>query len=249
MTKMKNLLKDKVAIVTGASSGIGEHIAMLLARHGAKMVLTDRNEDRGKRLARQIISEDGDACFYPSDISIPEDAQQLADRAKDHYGHLDIAVNNTAMGGEALSIEGQPPEACSETIADHLSGVFYGMKYQIAAMLPSGGAIINMASVLAPLHDASSDTYLLTRHGMAGITKAAAREYASMGIRVNAIGPGFIKTGLPDQERERDEKTCRQIQKLHSEGRLGEPDEVAEMVLWLASDQSALLNQEDCMWV
>ncbi|SHM90100.1 NAD(P)-dependent dehydrogenase, short-chain alcohol dehydrogenase family [Cyclobacterium lianum] len=238
---MEQLLKGKTAIITGASSGIGKSTAILLAKNGANIVVADIDEKQGKTVVEKLKSHEGEAIFVKVDTSSAEEVSQMVKTTMDEFGRLDIAVNNAGVGGESALIEEYSVESWDETIAINLSGVFYGMKYQIPAMLENGdGVIINMASILGQVGFASSCAYVAAKHGIVGLTKNGALEYAKQGIRVNAIGPGFIKTPLLEDNL--DEEQMEQITALHPQGRLGKPDEISELVLWLASEKSSFVN-------
>ncbi len=238
---MEQLLKGKTAIITGASSGIGKSTAILLAKNGANIVVADIDEKQGKTVVEKLKSHEGDAIFVKVDTSSAEEVSQVVKTTMDKFGRLDIAVNNAGVGGESALIEEYSVESWDKTIAINLSGVFYGMKYQIPAMLKNGGgAIINMASILGQVGFASSCAYVAAKHGIVGLTKNGALEYAKQRIRVNAIGPGFIKTPLLEDNL--DDEQMEQITALHPQGRLGKPDEIAELVLWLATEKSSFVN-------
>lgn len=238
---MQNLLKDQVAIITGASSGIGKASALLLAEHGAAVVATDIDEKGGQAVVQEIKEKGGKALFITADVSKPEDSKKTVEKTMEAFGRLDISVNNAGIGGESAPIGELPIEAWDKTIAINLSGVFYGMHYQIPAMLKSGGGqIINMASILGKVGFAASSAYVAAKHGLIGLTKNAALEYSSQGIRTNSIGPGFIKTPLLEDNLT--EEQLQQIIQLHPIGRLGKAEEVAELVLWLASDKSSFVT-------
>lgn len=238
---MEQLLKGKTAIITGASSGIGKSTAVLLAKNGANIVVADIDEKQGKAVVEKLKTHEIESIFIKVDTSNAEDVSNMVNATMDKFGSLDIAVNNAGVGGESALIGEYSVEAWDKTIAINLSGVFYGMKYQIPAMLKNGGGtIINMASILGQVGFASSCAYVAAKHGIVGLTKNGALEYAKQGIRVNAIGPGFIKTPL--LENNLDDEQMEQITSLHPQGRLGEPDEIAELVLWLATEKSSFVN-------
>jgi len=234
-------LKDKVAIVTGGGSGIGEHTAKLFARHGGKVVVSDINEEGGNRVVKDIRDNGGNAIFVKADTANHEDSKKTVDAAVEKFGKLDIAVNNAGVGGPQSKIGETDIEAWNSVIAINLNGVFYGMRYQIPAMQKNkGGSIINMASILSQVGFATSGGYVSAKHGIVGLTKNGALEYAAEGIRVNAVGPGFIKTPLIDENLPQEQQD--QLAQMHPIGRLGKPEEVAELCLWLASDKASFVN-------
>ncbi|MEO7081249.1 MAG: glucose 1-dehydrogenase [Flavobacteriales bacterium] len=237
------MLQNKIALVTGAGSGIGEAIALAFAGQGAKVVLTDVDQKAGERVMNQIKKLKKDAIFVKADVSVPADCERQVKEAVKAFGRLDIAVNNAGIGGPAAKVGEYPIEGWEKVIGINLSGVFYGMRYQIPAMLKNkkeGGSIINIASILAQVGFAMSCAYVAAKHGVVGLTQNAALEYGKQGVRVNAVGPGFIRTPLLDKNLDKDQ--IKSLVGLHPIGRLGTPQEVAELVLWLASDKSSFVT-------
>ena len=234
-------LENKVAIVTGASSGIGEAIAIKLAEEGAKVIVSDINEEGGKKVVEQITSNGGEAFFIKADTSSPEENEKLVTETVKHFGKLDIAVNNAGVGGPAQVTGEYPIDAWDKVIAINLSGVFYGLRYQIPAILANGGgSIVNMASVLGQVGTKLSPAYVAAKHGVVGLTKAAALEYAEQKIRINSVGPGYIKTPLLVKHLSDDQMEGLIAQ--HPIGRLGESSEIAELVAWLVSDKASFVT-------
>jgi len=234
-------LENKVAIVTGASSGIGEAIAITFGAAGAKVVVSDINEEGGNSVVEKIKSNGGEAIFIKADTSTAEENEKLVAETVKHFGGLDIAVNNAGIGGPAALTGEYPVEAWDKVIAVNLSGVFYGLRYQIPAILANGGGnIINMASVLGQVGTKFSPAYVAAKHGVVGLTKAAAIEYADQKIRINSVGPGYIKTPLLVKHLSEDQMDS--LIKQHPIGRLGESQEIAELVLWLASDKASFVT-------
>ena len=236
------MLKNKVALVTGASSGIGRAVALICAREGAKIVVSDINEEAGEETAIRVRSAGGDAIFVAADAGIPEHAKVLVDRAVAHYGRLDIACNNAGIGGPTAATADYPLDGWAQVININLSGVFYGMQQQINVMLKTGGgAIVNVASVLGAVAFARSPAYTAAKHGVVGLTQAAALEYGTQGIRINAVGPGFIHTAMVSKL-EQDPAVNAMLVAAHPIGRLGRADEVAELIAWLASDRASFVT-------
>jgi len=230
-------LERKVALIRRPSSRIGKSTALLFAKEGAKVFLTDINEEDGKELAKKIKESGGEAEFLKADTSKPEDSEKSVAEAIKVFGKLDIAVNNAGVGGPQKPVGEYEIEAWDNVISINLSGVFYGMRYQIPAMLKnSRGSIINVASILGSVGFANSPAYVAAKHGIVGLTKSAALEYSAKGIRVNSVGPAFIKTPLLEGL---DEDLLAQLKDLHPIGRLGEADEVAQLFVWLASDRAS----------
>lgn len=238
---MMKSLADKVAIVTGGGSGIGEATALLFSAEGAKVVVSDIDDEGGNRVVEAIRAKGGEAVFFHSDTSLPEDNEQLVAAAVAQYGGLHIAVNNAGIGGPAAKTGEYPVEGWDKVISVNLSGVFYGLRYQIPAILNAGGgSIINMASILGQAGTRLSPAYVAAKHGVVGLTKAAALEYAAENIRINSVGPGYINTPLISKHMNQEQLDG--LVGLHPVGRLGEPQEIAELVLWLASEKSSFVT-------
>ena len=233
-------LKDKVAIVTGGGSGIGRATSELFAKEGAKIVVSDIDEKKGNDVVAAITKAGGEAIFVKVDTSSATDNENLVKKAVEKFGGLHIAVNNAGIGGPLGLTGDYPIDGWQKVIDINLSGVFYGMRYQIPAMLKSGGgSIVNLASILGNTGTKQSPAYVAAKHGVVGLTKAAALEYASQGVRVNSIGPGYIKTPLLDML---DDETMKALVGLHPIGRLGEANEVAELALFLASPKASFVT-------
>lgn len=236
------LLKNKVAIITGAASGIGKETALLFAREGAKVVVSDISEDKGKEVVREIENNGGTAIFVKADTSKIDDHTNLVKKTLDAFGKLDIAVNNAGIGGASAPVAEYPVEEWQKVLDVNLSGVFYGMKTQIPEMEKAGGgSIINMASILGQVAFQNAPAYVATKHGVVGLTKAGALDHAGANIRVNAIGPGFVYTGLVNEET-MGKEGIKTLETQHPIGRLGNPEEIAEMCLFLASDKSSFIT-------
>ena len=234
------LLENKVAIITGAGSGIGKATALLFAAQGAKLVISDISEENGSQAVKEIKAAGGEAVFFKADSSSPADNEALVEKTIQQYGKLDIAVNNAGIGGP-LGLTGEYPlEGWKKTIDINLSGVFYGLRYQIPALLKNGGSIINIASILGQAGAKFSPAYVAAKHGVVGLTKAAALEYADKNIRINSVGPGYIKTPLVMNTL--GEEALNNLVGLHPIGRLGEAEEIAELILWLASSKSSFVT-------
>lgn len=230
-------MKDKVVIITGAASGIGEAAALLFGKEGAKVVVSDINTQTGEEVVKRIQKAGGTASFFKADVASAAENKSLVDYAVKTYGKLDIAVNNAGIGGEANKIAEMSLEGWHRVIDINMHSVFYGMKYQIEAMLKHGhGSIVNIASILGSVGFEGSAGYVAAKHAVVGMTKTAAMEYSSQGIRINAVGPGFIDTPLLDQL---DDEIKKHLVSLHPIGRLGRSNEVAELILWLGSDKAS----------
>jgi NAD(P)-dependent dehydrogenase (short-subunit alcohol dehydrogenase family) len=235
------LLKDKAALVTGAGSGIGREIAYKFAEAGARVIVSDINPDGGSETVRHITSRGGQAAFFKADTSKPADNEALVAHCANQFGALHIAVNNAGIGGPTAPLAEYPLDGWDKVIAINLSGVFYGMRYQIPAIKAAGGgSIVNLASILGQVGFRNSAAYVAAKHGVVGLTKNAALEYAPHKIRVNAVGPGFIRTPLV--EKIMDAAALKALEGMHALGRLGEPSEVAELVLWLSTDKASFVT-------
>lgn len=232
--------KDDVAIVSGASSGIGEETAIRLAREGAKVVLVARRKNIVEALAEKIKSEGGEAAAFAGDVSNADDVKAAVAFAEDTYGKLTLAFNNAGVPGPQALLADIEVEDYLAAINTNLNSIFFALKYEIPALLRAGGgSIVNTSSILGLVATELAAPYSATKFGIVGLTKAAAAGYASQNIRVNCIHPGYIKTPLLEQL---EEETLKAMTALHPQGRLGTTTEVAEAVLWLLSDKSTFTN-------
>lgn len=227
-------LENKVALVTGGASGIGRAIVELFVKEGAKVVFTDLNSDLGTKVQQELGAQ---TLFVKADASSPQDNKTAVDKAVERFGALHIAVNNAGVGGEANIVGEMSIEGWKSVIDINLNGVFYGMHYQIPEIEKAGGSIINMASILGSVGFATSSGYSAAKHGVIGLTKSAAWEYGTRNVRINAVGPGFISTPLVEKSLDAD--SLKYLESQHAMQRLGKAEEVASLVLWLASDQSS----------
>lgn len=251
----------RVALVTGAGNGIGRASAMVFAREGAKVVVADVAVDAGEQTVRLIQEGGGEAIFVAADVSRSDQVSALVEKALSVYGRLDVAHNNAGIEGPIARITDCPEADWDRTIEINLKGVWLCMKYEIPAMLRAGrGAIVNTASVAGLAGLSQLSAYTASKHGVVGLTKAAALEYRRFDIRVNAVCPGLIHTSMieraADTKLQRDLPTrwrpvgpvLKAMQKLgiravapsqKAARRLGEPGEVAEAVGWLCSDAAS----------
>jgi NAD(P)-dependent dehydrogenase (short-subunit alcohol dehydrogenase family) len=237
---MTKQFENKVAIVTGAGSGIGEAIARQLAEQGAMVVAADLNEKAASQVAAAIERDGRTAVGIRQDVSDPVSVKKSVEFALEKFGRLDVAVNNAGITGDLAPLADYSLEGWDRVIAVNLSGVFYGMKYQIPAMLRSGGgSIVNIASILGSVAARDSAGYNAAKHGVVGLTKTAALEYSKDGVRVNAIGPGYIDTPLLQAL---EKEVYDGLVGLHPIGRLGKPEEVAQLALFLASDRASFVT-------
>ncbi|MFA7444361.1 MAG: SDR family oxidoreductase [Flavobacteriaceae bacterium] len=228
------LLENKVAVITGAASGIGKATAELFLKEGAKVVITDLNEELGNKVAKEMGEN---ALFVKANSASEQDNKRVVEEAVKKFGALHIAVNNAGIGGASALTGEYPIEEWNKVININLNGVFYGMRYQLPEIEKAGGSIINIASILGSVGFANSSAYAAAKHGVVGLTKSAAWEYGTRGVRINAVGPGFISTPLVDSSLSKE--ALQYLESQHAFQRLGKANEVAEMILWLASDKSS----------
>ena len=245
---MAGTLHDKVALITGGASGIGRATALAFAAEGAKLIVADMNEDGGQQTAHMITENGGEAAFLRVDVTQAAETEAMIAKAVESYGRLDCAFNNAGISGagaggglRALTAD-YPDERWHRVIAINLTGVWLCMKYELQQMLAQGGgAIVNTASVAGLVGLPYGSAYVASKHGVVGLTKTAALEYAKQGIRVNCVCPGYIETpmtaaGMSDPERRTHMVASEPI------GRVGQPEEIAASVAWLCSDAASFVT-------
>lgn len=231
----------QAALVTGAGSGIGTAIALELAAHGATVIVSDRSEQGCKQVSATILDRGGKALPFTADVADAEAMEALVAFAEDQTGALHLAVNNAGIGGAQTPVGDYPLDAWEQVIAVNLNGAFYGMRYQIPAMQRAGGgAIVNMASILGSVGFANSAAYVASKHALLGLTKTAAIEYAQKGIRINAVGPGFIQTPLLTDNLS--PEMLDGLAGLHPMGRIGTPEEVSALTCFLLSARASFIT-------
>lgn len=233
----------KVALVTGGGSGIGRATAIAFAREGAKVVIGNRNSEAGEAVVKEIQDAGGEASFLRTDVSVEEDVKALVDLAASKYGRLDVAFNNAGIGGDAGPMADQTSENFDQVMGINVKGVWLSMKYQIKQMLLSGGgAIVNNSSVGGLLGFPGIGIYSASKHAVMGLTKSAALEYSAHGVRVNAVNPAVIRTPMADGLALGRKVDVDDFGAMHPIGRIGEPHEVADAVLWLCSDKASFVT-------
>lgn len=233
--------EGKTAIVTGAGSGIGEAIALELAASGAFVVVSDLDEAASNRVVATILDRGGKAAGFAADVSDPEAMERMVAFAESETGALHLAVNNAGIGGPQAPVGEYPLDGWRQVIDVNLNGVFYGMRYQIPAMeRAGGGAIVNMASILGSVGFANAGAYVAAKHGVVGLTKSAAMEYSARGIRINAVGPGFIETPLLTKNLEKEMLDA--LAGMHPIGRIGTPEEVSALTCFLLSARAGFVT-------
>jgi NAD(P)-dependent dehydrogenase (short-subunit alcohol dehydrogenase family) len=241
---MPGSLENKVALVTGASSGIGRASAMAFAREGAKVVVADVVVEGGEETVRIIQDSGGEAIFVRTDVSAAHEVEALVNRTVETYGRLDCAHNNAGIEGAVATTHEYLEDAWDAVMGINLKGVWLCMRYEIPQMLrQGGGAIVNTASVAGLIGVRGQPAYVASKHGVNGLTKVAALENARSGIRVNSVCPGAIRTPMierfvalsPDFDEEK-------MVEMEPVGRMGTPEEIAAAVVWLSSDAASFVT-------
>ena len=236
-------LKGKVAIVTGASSGIGRAAVELFAGEGAAVIAADVNDVVGQRLADAPAKKDCSCAFVHVDVSEELDVEGMVHFALGHFGRLDVLFNNAGIEGEQAPTADATIDNWERVIAVNLKSVFLGMKYAIPAMLQhGGGAIVNNASVAGLVGFPGIPAYCASKGGVVQLTRTAALEYATQGIRVNCLCPGVIETPMIERFTHDNPEALAQLTQTEPVGRLGRPEEVAQLALFLASDRSSFMT-------
>ena len=242
---MAGNLDGKTALVTGGGSGIGRAASLAYAREGARVVVADVNVEGGKETVQMIKEAGGDVILVHADVSKPEDTQAKVGKAVEAFGSLDCAFNNAGISGgrERRLTADYLEEDWDRVISINLKGVWLCMRAEIPQMVKQGsGAIVNTASIMGLVATPGSVAYMAAKHGVVGLTKAAALEYATAGIRVNAVCPGYINTPLVRPLFDAHEDFEQRVISRHPLGRLGEPSEIAEAVVWLSSDAASFVT-------
>jgi NAD(P)-dependent dehydrogenase (short-subunit alcohol dehydrogenase family) len=247
-------LKDKVALITGGNSGIGRAAALVFAREGAKVVIAARDSQRGQQVVQEIRKAGGEISFIATDVSKSNQVAALVQKTVEQYGRIDCAVNNAAALSGAFSLTADFTEdEFDHTIAVDLKGVWLGMKFQINQMLaqnPPGGAIVNTSSVNGLGGSASGSLYSAAKAGILGLTKSAALEYGSRGIRINALAAGAFDTPMLNSVIDRSSggnpeartKVVESFNAMIALGRIGDPQEAGEVIAWLCSDAASYVT-------
>lgn len=237
------VLDGRVALVTGAAGGIGRAAALKLAAAGARVVVSDRDDEGGLETVNLIRGMGGDSAYVRCDVRLAEQAAALVEETVRLFGRIDCAVNNAGVGGQ-LSPLHEKDEAEWQLVMDvNVKGVWLGMKYQLPALLAGGGgSVVNVASVAGLVGFRGGALYAASKHAVIGLTKSAALEMATHGVRVNAVCPGFTETPMVDTMMSVSASAARQVMTASPMKRLGHPDEIAEAILWLCSDAASFVN-------
>ena len=242
---MKGRLENKVILVTGGSSGIGRVTAQTFAKEGAKVVIADINTAGGEETVKMVQKDGGEATFIRADVANTADVEALVDKTIDIYGQLNCAFNNAGVVGITAPTTEYTEDSWDHVLSVNLKGVWLCMKYEIPRMIKlGGGAIVNTSSILGLVATEDRPAYVASKHGIIGLTKAAALEYATVGVRVNAICPGIIRTESDTEARLFGEDSQFEKEKIAETpvGRLGTPSEIAEAAVWLCSDAASFVT-------
>jgi len=241
---MTRELEGSVAVVTGAGNGIGRATALAFAREGAKVVVSDVDGRAGEETVAQVRQAGGEARFAAADVSKEADVINLIEGTVKSYGRLDVAFNNAGISGTQGAVADLTEGQWAQVLAVNLTGVFLCMKYELLHMEKQGrGSIINNASILGTVGFAGAAAYTASKHGVLGLTKVAAIEYATKGIRVNAVCPGFIVTPMLEKAGLlADEAVRKTLEGMHAQKRMGKASEVAEAVTFLASSRASFIT-------
>jgi NAD(P)-dependent dehydrogenase (short-subunit alcohol dehydrogenase family) len=238
---METTFKNKVVIITGSSFGIGKSTAIAFAQRGAKVVLSDWKQDEDTRST--IVENGGDAIFVKCDVSAEDDVKKLVAETIARYGRLDFAFNNAGIEGTPASATECSNDNWDKTFNVNLKGVWYCMKYQIPEMLKvGGGVIVNNASIAGLVGFGGVPAYVASKHAVVGLTKNVALDYAKQNIRVNAVCPGVIHTPMVDRFTGQDPKVLEQLVAAKPMGRVGQPEEIAETVVFLCSSAASFIT-------
>ena len=240
---MTDEFAGKVALVTGAASGIGRASAQAFAERGARVLIADVDAEGGEETVGKIEDAGGEAIFVRTDVSKIDEVEALVGRAVEEYGQLDFAHNNAGIGGEPGGLADGTEEDFDRVIAINLKGVWLCMKHEIRQMLAQGGgAIVNGSSVGGLIGFQGLTPYTASKHGVSGLTKNATLDYASQGIRINAVAPGTIRTPMVTRFTGGDPEIEAQLEAMHPVERIAEPEEVAEVVMFLCSEGASFVH-------
>ena len=236
-------LDGKVALITGAGSGIGRASALAFAREGAKVAVADIVVEGGEETVRMVKEAGGEAFFIKVDVANAADVEAMVNTVVDTYGRIDCAYNNAGIEGRLASTDEYPEDMFDKVIDINLTGVWLCMKYELPHMLKQGGgAIVNTASGAGLIGVSGMSAYVASKHGVIGLTKTAALEYAKSGIRVNAVCPGLIQTPMVERITAEQPQLGEALVAAEPVGRTGKPEEIAESVVWLSSDAASFVT-------
>ena len=228
--------KGKVALVTGGAAGIGRATSLAFAREGARVMVADVTDEEGQAVVRECREAGGEAEYIHCDVSASRDIRRMVEATVEKFGALDYAFNNAGIEGPQALLGDYSDDGWDKVMAINLTGVWNCMKYELQHMSRQGsGVIINNSSVGGLVGFANVGPYVASKHGVIGLTRTAALEYAPQGIRVNAVCPGIIRTAMIERVEKEKPEMIRAISDAHPMKRIGTPDEVAEVVLWLCA--------------
>ncbi|MEO0918494.1 MAG: SDR family oxidoreductase [Pseudomonadota bacterium] len=241
------LLSGKVALVTGGAAGIGRSTALAFASEGAQVMVSDVNDAGGSETVQMIKQAGGKAAYQSANVSKAADVSELVSATVTAFGKIDCAVNNAGIEGKIVPFTEQPEDNFDAIIGVNLKGVFFCLQAEIAEMIRTGGgAIVNLSSIAGLIGFPGLSPYVASKHGVIGLTKNAALEYAQAGIRVNAVCPGGVDTrmldSLAEQATEGAQTSTEMMAPLHPMGRIGTPQEIANLIVWLCSPQAAFIT-------
>jgi len=236
-------MNSKVALITGGASGIGKATALLLARQGVKVVISGRREALGQTVVRDIKAGGFEAAFVIGDVNSEASVRQQIEFAVNKYGRLDLAVNNAGIANETKTIGDSDPEMFQAMVQTNVIGLYLCMKLEIEQMLKTGGgSIVNLASIAGLNGISYAGPYAATKHAVVGLTKSGALDYATRNIRINAVAPGAVKTDIIEQQLALGQFDEAYVSAMHPMARMGKPDEIANGIVWLLSDQASFVT-------
>jgi NAD(P)-dependent dehydrogenase (short-subunit alcohol dehydrogenase family) len=236
------MTNQKVAIITGGSSGIGRATAVALAKQGVKIAIAARRAKEGEETVRLVKEAGSDGVFVKTDVANEDDVRSLVEKTIKMYGRLDYAFNNAGIEETMTPLVDQTSDIFNQIMNVNVKGVWLGMKYEIPQMIRNGGgAIVNMSSGAGVIGIPQMPIYVASKHAVLGLTKSAALEYAKSGIRINAIAPGVVETGMLERAAEDNKQFVETLKSMHPIGRIGDPEEIANAVVWLLSDKASFV--------
>jgi len=245
---METEFKDKVVIITGASFGIGKATALAFAKEGAKLLIADVQDKEGEHLAEQIRKQGNECIYVHCDISKPAEVQKMVSETVNRFGRLDIAYNNAGIEGEMGFTADGSEENFDRVIGINLKGVWACMKHEIPEMLKNNkGVIVNCSSIAGVIGSQGLPIYVASKHGVNGLTKNAALEYAGQGIRVNSVCPAGVQTSMLDRIVQTNPSLKDQMSAMHPIGRVAQPEEIADAVLYLCSDRASFITGHELL--